>query len=106
MTKRLVFLARSLSRSGAERQLVALARGLHAKSIAVSVVVFYDDETGYAPDLRTGGVPLISLKKKAAGTSSFFAALGTGVEKGKPINFTWLFGHPQYPVRIPETLFS
>ncbi|MDR2091728.1 MAG: glycosyltransferase [Azoarcus sp.] len=62
--KRIVFLARSLSRGGAERQLLALARGLHTRGYAVSVIVFYNDETGYETDLKEVGIPFVSLGKK------------------------------------------
>ena len=40
---KIVFLIRSLAFGGAERQLVALARGLHERGHEVRVGVFYGD---------------------------------------------------------------
>ncbi|MCC6314304.1 MAG: glycosyltransferase [Thermomicrobiales bacterium] len=60
---RLVILARSLEFGGAERQLVALARGLHDRGHRVSVVLFY----GGGPlerDLHEAGVPVVALGKR------------------------------------------
>ena len=39
---KLVFLASSLNRGGAERQLSVLARGLHRDGYDVKVITFYD----------------------------------------------------------------
>lgn len=59
----LLFLARSLQQGGAERQLVALASGLHQRGWPVTVVCFYGGGT-FQPDLERAGVPLVDLKKR------------------------------------------
>jgi len=60
---RVVFLARSLQQGGAERQLVALASGLHRRGWPVSVVCFYGGGT-FQKELEDAGVPLIDLRKR------------------------------------------
>jgi glycosyltransferase involved in cell wall biosynthesis len=60
---RVVFLARSLQQGGAERQLVALASGLHRRGWPVSVVCFYGGGT-FHKELESAGVPLIDLHKR------------------------------------------
>lgn len=57
------FLARSLDRGGAERQLIALAKGLAAHGHAVSIAVFYGDGD-YEAGLAGSGVRLIGLHKR------------------------------------------
>lgn len=59
---RLVFLARSLDYGGAERQLVALARGLHRRDHRVVVALLYPDGP-LAQDLLDAGVPIVDLGK-------------------------------------------
>ena len=59
---RVLFLARSLHQGGAERQLVALASGLHRRGWPVTVVCFYGGGT-FQRDLEAARVPLIDLKK-------------------------------------------
>jgi len=59
---RVLFLARSLHQGGAERQLVALASGLHRRGWPVTVVCFYGGGT-FQKDLEAAGVPLIDLRK-------------------------------------------
>ena len=61
-TIRLVLLARSLDYGGAERQLIALAKGLHARGHHVVVAVFYPGGALEA-ELRAAGVPVVSLDK-------------------------------------------
>lgn len=56
------FLARSLHFGGAERQLVALARGLKLQGHAVSVVIFYGGGE-FEAELLAAGIPLINLNK-------------------------------------------
>ncbi len=59
--KKIVFLCRSLSIGGAERQLIMLARGLVARGYAVTILTFYACADGYiANDLN-----VIHLKKKS-----------------------------------------
>ncbi|HEY8446659.1 MAG TPA: glycosyltransferase [Thermomicrobiales bacterium] len=59
---RVLFLIRALTFGGAERQLVALARGLHARGHQVRVAVFYAGGPLEA-DLREAGVPVTVLDK-------------------------------------------
>lgn len=59
---KIVFLIRSLTFGGAERQLVALARGLHERGHHVRVGVFYADGP-LESDLRAAGVPVTVLDK-------------------------------------------
>ncbi|HHM06440.1 MAG TPA: glycosyltransferase [Gammaproteobacteria bacterium] len=58
----IVFLARSLDYGGAERQLVALAGGLHAKGHRVTVLLFYPGGP-LAAELLVRGVPVRDLGK-------------------------------------------
>lgn len=60
---KIVFLVRNLNYGGAERQLVALARGLHARGHGVAVVVFYSGGP-LEPELRAAGIPVISSAKR------------------------------------------
>lgn len=59
---KIVFLIRSLTFGGAERQLVALARGLHERGHDIRVGVFYADGPLEA-DLREAGVRVTVLDK-------------------------------------------
>lgn len=58
----ILFLVRTLTYGGAERQLVALAKGLHARGHHVKVLVFYPGG-GLEPDLRDAGIPILSVDK-------------------------------------------
>jgi len=58
-----MLLSRSLVAGGAERQLVALARGLNRRGHRVTVGVFYE-EGFFQKDLRELGVPLYTIGKK------------------------------------------
>ena len=60
---KIVFLIRTLTFGGAERQLVALAKGLHERGNLVKVVVFYPHGP-LEPDLEASGIPVISLDKR------------------------------------------
>lgn len=60
--RRVLFLARSLNRGGAERQLVLLAAGLAQRGHLVVVAVFYDGGA-FAAELEAAGVRLIVLEK-------------------------------------------
>jgi glycosyltransferase involved in cell wall biosynthesis len=57
------FLARSLDRGGAERQLVVLAKGLASRGRGVAVVVFFGGGA-YEPELVSAGVRIVHLDKK------------------------------------------
>lgn len=58
------FLARSLDRGGAERQLVVLAKGLARRGHAVSVAVFFSGGA-YESEFSGAGVCVIHLDKKS-----------------------------------------
>lgn len=59
----IVILARKLDPGGAERQLVALAKGLHARGVGVQVVVFYAGGV-FDGELAAAGVPLHCIGKR------------------------------------------
>ncbi len=59
--KKIVFLCRSLSIGGAERQLIMLARGLVARGYIVTILTFYEAKDGYA----VNDLNVIHLKKKS-----------------------------------------
>ena len=61
---KLVFLTRALSRGGAERQLVMLAKEFQARGHALCVLAMYADRNGYESDLEQAGVRLVHLGKK------------------------------------------
>jgi glycosyltransferase involved in cell wall biosynthesis len=60
--KRVVLLIRSLGVGGAERQLVVLARALHARGVDVRVLTFYPGGA-WRPELEAAGVPVEDLGK-------------------------------------------
>ena len=60
--KTILFLARSLDRGGAERQLVVLAKGLASRGHAVSVAVFFGGGV-YETELDEAGVCVLNLGK-------------------------------------------
>ena len=60
--KTILFLARSLDRGGAERQLVVLAKGLASRGHAVSVAVFFGGGV-YEIELDEAGVCVLNLGK-------------------------------------------
>lgn len=59
---KIVFLVRSLNRGGAERQLVILAQGLHARGHAVHVMVFYAGGE-LEQELTQSGILVLNLNK-------------------------------------------
>ncbi|MES2405893.1 MAG: glycosyltransferase [Pseudomonadota bacterium] len=59
----ILFLARSLGRGGAERQLVLLAKGLAKRDMTVCVTVFYGGGA-YEAELEQAGVRIINLDKR------------------------------------------
>jgi glycosyltransferase involved in cell wall biosynthesis len=61
--KTILFLTRSLDRGGAERQLVALAKGLTSRGHAVVVAVFFTGGV-YEAELAEAGVRVINLGKQ------------------------------------------
>jgi glycosyltransferase involved in cell wall biosynthesis len=60
---RILFLVRSLGVGGAQRQLVAVARGLHGAGHDVSVAVFYSGGV-FEDDLRSRAIPIHRLGKR------------------------------------------
>lgn len=60
---RIDFLIAALEQGGAERQLVVLAKGLHARGHRVRVLTFYP-RGFYAPKLEAAGVPHLALGKR------------------------------------------
>lgn len=60
---KIAFLIRALSFGGAERQLVALTKGLHQQGHSILVIVFYPDGP-LEQELRAAGIPVRSLDKK------------------------------------------
>lgn len=58
-----VLLIRSLNYGGTERQLVALAKGLHERGHSVGVAVFYPGGL-LEKDLREAGIPVLALDKR------------------------------------------
>jgi len=63
---RVLFVIRSLEGGGAERQVVALTKGLANQGIEVAIAVFYCGGI-FDADLKVSGVELIDLKKRAKG---------------------------------------
>src|SRR5215216_6545452 len=59
----IVFLIRDLNGAGAQRQLVALAKGLHKNGYHIVVAVFYSGGP-LEKDLREAGVPVRILDKR------------------------------------------
>lgn len=60
---RIMFLVRSLRRGGAERQLVALASGLHRRGWPITVACCYGDGI-FQAELEKAGVPVVDLRKR------------------------------------------
>lgn len=60
---KIVFLIRSLSYGGAERQLVVLAKGLQMQGCNVKVAVYYSGGP-LEEDLRKAGIEVLALEKK------------------------------------------
>ena len=61
---RLLFLIRSLNYGGAERQLVALAKGLWSREQSLAIATFYPGGA-FSKDLELVGVPVVSLEKRS-----------------------------------------
>lgn len=82
--KRWLFLTRSLNYGGAERQLVVLVKGLHARGEEVRVAVFY----GGGPleqELVASGISVIALEKRGRwDMARFFIRLVSVVKAMQP----------------------
>lgn len=61
--KRVALFIRSLDIGGAERQLVMLAKGLHARGVDVRVLTFYPGGA-LRPELEAAGIPVSDLDKR------------------------------------------
>ena len=70
---KVVFLIRALNFGGAERQLVALARGLQRRGHEVAVAVFYSGGA-LESELKEAGIPIRSLEKRGRWDVFGFAA--------------------------------
>jgi glycosyltransferase involved in cell wall biosynthesis len=68
---KIMFLIRSLDIGGAERQLIVLAKALHAMGMPCVVVTFYE-EGGLVTELLSSGVRVTSLAKKGRWDILFF----------------------------------
>lgn len=81
---KITFVTRALDYGGAERQLVALARGLHARGHRVKVVVFYAGGP-LERDLHEAGVPVDALNKTGRwDLAGFNVRLGRSLRRGQP----------------------
>jgi glycosyltransferase involved in cell wall biosynthesis len=91
---RLLLLARSLNRGGAQRQLVMLARGLRARGWGVSVAQFYTGDP-WEEELRRADVALHDLRKRGRwDVLRFLFRLGRLLRKEQP---TILHGYLSVP---------
>lgn len=80
----IVILARKLDPGGAERQLVALAKGLHARGVEVQVVVFYAGGA-FDGELAAAGVPLHCVGKRGRWDAvGFLVRLGAMLRRLRP----------------------
>jgi glycosyltransferase involved in cell wall biosynthesis len=81
---KITFLTRALDFGGAERQLVELARGLHARGHQIKVVVFYAGGP-LERDLHEAGVPVVVLSKRGRyDLLGFNVRLARALRAGKP----------------------
>jgi glycosyltransferase involved in cell wall biosynthesis len=71
---RILFLSRTLNVGGAERQLVALARGLRRRGHHVAAAVFYQGGA-FEDELRSDGIQVHDLHKRGRWDFSFLAEL-------------------------------
>lgn len=81
---KILFLIRSLDVGGAQRQLIALAKGLHQRGHAVAVAVFYGGAI-LEPELDAAGVRVCHLHKQGRwAVCSFLGQLLKLVRQEKP----------------------
>jgi hypothetical protein len=79
-----MFLVRSLDLGGAERQIVALARGLQGLGHDISVAVFYGGGR-FEADLHSSRIPVHDLRKRGRGeTVRFLWRLARLVRRVQP----------------------
>jgi len=102
---RIFFLIRSLDTGGANRQLVALARGLHDAGHEVQVGVFYSSGA-LQEELGAAGVPVIDLKKTGRwDTGGFIRRLVRAMKKVRPDIFYGFLGTPNMLGVLLKPLF-
>lgn len=90
----ILFLARSLDRGGAERQLVVLAKGLARCGHSVAVAVFFGGGA-YESDLAGAGVRIIHLGKKGRwDVLPFLSRLVRLLRKERPVVLHGYLGVP------------
>jgi glycosyltransferase involved in cell wall biosynthesis len=81
---KVVFLVRSLKLGGAERQLVALAKGLHKRGYQIIVVVFYQNGI-LERDLYEAGIPVHALNKRGRwDVVGFYLNLARFIKQERP----------------------
>jgi len=106
ISTKLVFLTRSLSRGGAERQLAVLAGALQARGHSLCVLAMYADENGYENHLEQAGVRLVHLGKKGRwDVIGFLWRLFRRIRKEKPAILHSYLGVPNILAVILKPFF-
>ncbi len=104
--KTVLFLARSLDRGGAERQLVLLAKGLAHQGHAVAVSVFYGAGS-YEAELVSAGVRIVDLGKQGRCDILWFLyRLVRFLRKERPAVLHSYLGVPNILVAVLKPLLS
>jgi glycosyltransferase involved in cell wall biosynthesis len=101
---RILFLSASLESGGAERQLVALARGLRRGGHETAVAVLYGGGP-FADDLRGAGVPLHALGRRSRWDLRFLPRLARLVRSERPDAILTYLGGPNVFAAISKPLF-
>ncbi len=78
---KILFVARSLERGGAERYLTTLATGLRAAGHDVTIAVFYGGGA-FEAEARDAGVDVVDLRKRSRWDIVGFGARLTKLERG------------------------
>lgn len=101
----ILFLARSLDRGGAERQLVVLAKGLARRGQTVAVAVFFGGGV-YEAELADAGVRVINLGKQGRwDILSFLNCLVRLLRKERPTVLHSYLGVPNILATVLKPLF-
>lgn len=102
---RVLILSSSLVIGGAERQIVALARGLHRLGHHVAVAVFYPGG-GFEPELRAEGIPVHDLRRRGRwDLVAFPARLARLVRAERPDVVQSYLGGPNFFAAVLKPLF-
>jgi len=102
---RIVFLVNNLAYGGAERQVVVLARALHERGHAVSVLTHHPGG-GLEPELRAAGVPLRSLEKRGRwDVVGFFIRLARALREERPDILHGYLSTPNIATALIRPLF-